>query len=65
MDGLLSLTILQVLLIICLDRDDVLSLLVCGPPDNRESALANLEMNLELLKIERLLLCELRPALVN
>ena len=62
MDGHLSLPILQIFLVICLDRNHVLSLLVCGPPDNSEGSLAHLQVYLKVFHLQRLLIWVLRPS---
>jgi len=50
-DGLLGLTILEVLFVVRLDRDHVLRLFVGGSPHDGEGALSNLEADLELFHV--------------
>lgn len=56
MHGLLSFTILEVLLVVGLDSDHVPGLLVNSPPDDCECTLADFDHNLKLPHIERLLI---------
>ena len=61
----LSLLVLQVLLVVGLDRDRVLRRLVHGSSNDGESTRANLKSYLELPQLKRLLLWILLPATVN
>ena len=56
MDCHLCLAILQILLIVRLDRDHVLGLLVGGASHNSECTLTHLEIYLEVFQLERLLI---------
>ena len=63
--GHLGLSVLEVLLVVSLNCNHVLSVSVLSSPDYGESSCSDLEVDLEVPQIERLLIRVLLPSLVN
>ena len=64
-DSLLCLLFLEVLLVISLDGDYVLSVLVLGSSHDGKSTGSNLQVDLEIFKVERLLIWILLSFLID
>ena len=65
MDGHLRLPVLQVLLVVGLDGDHVLGLLVGRAPHHGKGALADLQVDLEVFQLERLLVWMIASACID
>ena len=64
-DSLLGFTILQILLVVGFDRNHMLGLFVSRTADDGKSALANLQIYLEFIKLKRLFVRELLSSTVD